>query len=187
MYKAVQIFRGGNRWCALETESLSDAVYILGGCEHAELIEVDEPVEGVKREVKLASMVFSDWTVLNPRRISMAKLEKAAKDGEKKAKAADLIGEDRPRKGGAKPVKAAAKASNGERRSRVTFADDQTIKILKSDYSPREGTSRGKVWDLIRKSKTIKDLRKARSKAGLGDNTGPVFASLIASGIVQVK
>lgn len=115
----------------------------------------------------------------------MAKLEKAAKDGDKKAKAADLIGEDRPRKAAkGKPAKA---ASNGSGRSRVTFEDGQSIRILKPDYSPREGTSRGKVWDLIRKSKTIKDLRKARAKAGLGDNTGPVFASLIASGIVQVK
>jgi hypothetical protein len=197
MFKAVQIFRGGNRWCMHQGDTLSEAVWWLDGTEKGELIEVDEPVEGVKLEVKLADVVFGEWIISNPRRLTMAKVEKAVKEGNAKSRAADLIGDDdKPtRNAGKKPaagttvgrgVSKAAKPTNVVE-ARSTFTDDQAIIVKKDDYAPRGDSTREKAWNMIRKAKTIKELRKARAKAGLGENTGGVFASLVKNGVVAVK
>lgn len=159
-------------------ETLSEAIRWIDGAKRAELIRLDNFVEGVDLQETIALIVDGEWLFIDEE-IDMAKVVKAKKNAARDI-AADLIGGPAKKKAAAK--KAAAKKAGGGSRSRASYEDSAKIKVLKKP-EVREGTNRAKIWDLIAKSGTFGNWQKLRAKAGFG--TG-FFSKMVRGKFIKV-
>jgi hypothetical protein len=91
----------------------------------------------------------------------------------------DLIGDDKPSR------KAKAKKSAVKKVARNQYDDDAKIKIVK-EREVREGTTAAKMWEMVKKAKTVGQLRQMRKRARMGDDLGGFFGGFVRDRNIRV-
>ena len=177
-------------------KKLDMAIYFCSGRRvTAELHEVTEFVEEVPSMIKLADIVDGEWFNLN-RSLNMAKVKGAiAREG--RSVTEDLLGEDdavengkgKGKKGKKAAVAAAAPTPAKEKAAGAgkgeNVPDTKRFKII-TEPKTREGSKAHVVFQMMKKSATVKDFKKLRVKNGMGNDLGGVAMGLIASGAVKL-
>lgn len=172
----------------MPARTLSEAIDIIADCEDAELLEIEEFVEGEYSAKKLAKVFYGGWEILDKEKLDMATVEKVKKNGATgRDVAEDLLGNGKREKK-AKKEKGMKKAAKSERPNRSGFEEKQRIVVKNKDFSPREGSNSAKIWGCIKSGRTVGDFMKARSKLkGMPGNGLPYLGSLVRKGIIAVK
>lgn len=182
-YRTVEVMFGF-RWPKFH-QSIQDAVRSVDGARQAELTEVEEFVPGARVLVELATVLDGEWYFNDERRLNMATVKKAAA----RNVADDLIGGSTKKsdKAKGKPApKGKPAAAKKSTESRSGYKDTQRIKILKASTEFKAGSRNAEVFEMLKKSATIGDYRKARKKKLGDDKVGSVLGTLVKKGVVKV-